>query len=49
MHACLDVMSVRDVHAIHKIIFQRSNAKQVLQKNPIGLTDSDYDYILEEI
>ena len=49
MHPCLDVVAVKYVHYIPISIFNRNNEKQALRKHPISLTDSDHDYILEEI
>ena len=49
VHPCLDFVAVKYVHDIPKIICNRNNAKQDLQKHPICLTDSDHDYILEAI
>ena len=46
---CRDVATVKYVHDITKSIFNRNNSKQALWKSPICLTDSDHDYILEEI
>ena len=49
VHTCLDVVTVKYVHDIPKSICNRNNKKQDLRKHPICLTDSDHDYILEEI
>ena len=49
LYPCLDVVSVKDVHDIPKIIYNRNNAKRALRKLHICLTDSDHDYILEYI
>ena len=49
LHQCLYVVEVKDVHDIPKSICNKNNAKQVLRKKPIFLTDSDNDYILKEI
>ena len=49
MHPCLNVVSVKYVHDIPKIVCNRNNSKQALQKHPICLTDCDNDYILGEI
>ena len=42
-------MAVKYFHDIPKSICSRNHAKQVLQKHTIFLTESDYNYILEEI
>ena len=47
VHSCLDVVVVKDVHDISKIICNRNNSKQDLRKHPICLTDCDHDYIPE--
>ena len=49
MHPCLDVVAVNDLHDIPKRFFNRNKEKQALRKHPIILTESDNDYILEEI
>ena len=49
MHLCLDVVAVKYVCVIAKIVFNKNNAIQDLLKHPICLTDSDHDYILKEI
>ena len=48
-YPCLDTVAVKDVHNITRSICNINQAKQYLQRHPICLTDSDYDYILEEI
>ena len=47
LHPCLDVVAVKCVHYIPKIICNRNKAKQDLRKHPIFMTDSYHDYILE--
>ena len=49
VHTCLDVGVVKDIRDIPKNICNRNNKKQDLRKHPICLTESDHDYILEEI
>ena len=49
IHPCIDVVAVKDVHDISKIVFNTDQGKQDLQIHAIFLTDSDHDYILEEI
>ena len=46
-HPFLDVVAVKYVHDIPKIVCNSKNAKQAVQKHPICLTDSDRDCILE--
>ena len=46
---CLDVVAVKYVHYITKSICNKNHGKQALIKHPICLTDSDHDYIFEEI
>ena len=45
----LKVNAVTDFHAMPKIVYNRTQAKKSIPRQPICLTDSDYDYILEEI
>ena len=45
----LEVNAVIDFHALTEIVCTRTQAKQIISRQPICLTDSDYDYILEEI
>ena len=49
VHPCLDVVAVKDVHDTNKSIRNRNHTKQALQKHYLCLTESDHDYILEEI
>ena len=42
-------MAVKHVHDIPRIICNRNQTKQNLQRHPVCLTDSDHEYILEEI
>ena len=49
IHPQLEVNSVIDFHAITTIVCTRTQAKKTISIKPICLTDSDYDYILEEI
>ena len=48
VHPCLYVVAVKYVHDIPRSGCNRNQAKQDLQRHPIGLTDSDHDYIPEE-
>ena len=49
LHPRLEVNAVADFHAILKSVCNRTQAKIAISRQPICLTDSDYDYILEEI
>ena len=48
-HPQLEVNAITDFHAIPTSICSRTQAKKAISRQPICLTDSDYDYILEEI
>ena len=43
------MLIVKYVHGIPKSFCNRNQVKQALQVHPIGLTDSDHNYIIEEI
>ena len=45
----LEVNAVTDFHSIPKSVCSRTQEKEAILIHPICLTDSDYDYILEEI
>ena len=45
----LEVNAVTDFHAILKSVCNRTQAEKATSRHPICLTDSEYDYILEEI
>ena len=49
IHPRLEVTVVTYFHEIPKIVCNRTQAKKAISRQPICLTDSDYDYILEEI
>ena len=49
LHTRLEVISVTDFHAIHTSVCTRKQAKKSISKQPICLTDYDYNYLLEEI
>ena len=49
LHPWLEFNAVTYFHAISKIVCNRKQAKKAISRQPICLTDSDYDYILEEI
>ena len=42
-------MEVKDVHDIPRSVFKIKKERQSLQRHPIFITDSDNDYILDEI
>ena len=45
LHPQLEVNTVKDFHAIHTSVCTRKQAKKSISKQPICLTDYDYDYI----
>ena len=49
LHPRLEVISVKYFHAILKRLCNRTQAQKYISRNPIRLTDSDYNCILEEI
>ena len=49
LHPQLEVNAVTDFHDIPKMVCNRTHTKKSISINPIGLTDSDYNYILKEI
>ena len=49
IHPWFEVNAVTDFHDTPKILCNRTQAKKVISRNPICLTDSDYNYIWEEI
>ena len=49
LHQQLEVDATTDFHAIPTIICSRTQGKKAISRQPICLTDYDYDYILEEI
>ena len=49
IHPQLEVNAVIDSHAITKSVCNRTQAKKIISRQSIFFTDSDYDYILEEI
>ena len=48
-HTCLDVIPMKDVHDITRGVFNRHQSLKSLKRNNICLTDSDHDYIIDEI
>ena len=49
LHPHLDVITIRYVQDIPKNVCNSIQAKQSIKRHPIGITDADYDYILDEI
>ena len=49
LHPQLEGDAIKDFHAILTSISSRTQAKKSISRQPICLTDADYDYILEEI
>ena len=49
IHPQLEVNVVTHFHAIPTSVCSRTKAKQYISRQPICLTDADYDYILEDI
>ena len=49
LHPSLDVIIIIYVQDIPKNICRRNQLKKAIQRHPIIMTDSDYDYILDEI
>ena len=49
LHPRLDVITIRDFQDIPKTVYNRIQAKKTIQRHPIGMTDANYDYILDEI
>ena len=48
LHPQLEVNTITDFHAIPTSVCSRTQAKKDISRQPICLTDADYDYILEE-
>ena len=49
LHPRLEVNALTDFRTIPKIVCTRTQASIYISIQPICLTDSNYDYILEEI
>ena len=49
LHPQLEVDTITEFHAIPTSVCSRTQAKKAISRQPICLTDADYDYILEEI
>ena len=45
LHPQLEVLAVTDIHAITTTVCTREKTKESISRQPICLTDSDYDYI----
>ena len=45
LHLLIDVITIRYVQDIHNNLCNRNQAKTVIQRHPIIMTDADYDYI----
>ena len=49
LHPCLEVITIIDVQYIPRKICGKNKAKKAIQRRPIIMTDTDYDYIMDEI
>ena len=49
LHTQLESDAITDFHSIPTSICSRTQAKKAISRQRICLTDTDYDYILEEI
>ena len=49
LHLQVEGDAITDFHAITTSICSRTQAKKAISRQPICLTDADYDYILENI
>ena len=49
LNPCIDIIIIRYVQDIPKNVCNRIQAKKVIQRHPICMTDYGYDYILDEI
>ena len=49
LHPQFEGDEITDFHSIHTSICSITQAKKTISRQPICLTDADYDYILEEI
>ena len=49
LHPRLEVIIIRYVQYITKKLCSRNEVKKAIQRHPIIVTDTDYDYILDEI
>ena len=48
LHPQLEVNTIKDFHAIPTSVCSKIQEKKAISRQPICLTDADYDYILEE-
>ena len=49
LHTRLDVIAITDIHDIPKSVCNRTQAKIIISRHPICLTDSENNYTSEEI
>ena len=49
LHPQLEFDTITDFHAIPTSVCSRTQAKKSIWRQPICLTDADYDYVSEEI
>ena len=49
LHPQLEVDAITEFHAIPTSVCSRTQEQKSISRQPICLTDADYDYILEEI
>ena len=49
LHPQLEVDAISYFHAITTSVCSTTQAKKAISRQPICLTDADYDYVLEEI
>ena len=49
LHPKLGDYAIKDFHSIPTSICSRTQAKKAISRQPICLTDAEYDHILEEI
>ena len=49
LHPQVEVNTVTDFHVIPTSVYTRTQVKKILSRQPIYLTGSDYDYVLEGI
>ena len=49
LHPQLEVIVIKNFHAIPTNVYSQTQSKIAISRQPICLTDSDHDYILEVI
>ena len=49
IHPCLDIIVVKCIHNIPRIVCNRNQSCHGLQRCPICLIESDHGYIIDEI